>query len=141
MLASCTLPFRFFREHECAGSSISAKSQKRPAEAGRLMLVDDFNDPVRARINQNRTIVHDSVTILGDTILSRHFIVGNAAGRQISANTDFTVISIRRMPLAAYIRTEARPRLVCNAARCGADRCADNRTGWAAHDGTPNSAR
>ena len=52
-----------------------------PAEAGRSRLIDNFNDSVRARIDQDRTVVHDGVAILRDTVLSRHFIIGHAAGR------------------------------------------------------------
>ena len=93
------------------------------------------------RINQDGTVIHYSVTIFGDTVFSRHFIIGHAARRQVSANSDLTVVSVRLMPLTADIRAETRTRVVSNATSDGANRSADSRSDWASYDGAANSAR
>jgi hypothetical protein len=99
-----------------------------------------FNDPVRARIHQNRAIIDDGVTVLCDAALSRHFIIGRTARRQIGAYSDFPVVSVIRMPLSTYIGAETRTRLVSNTYGYSADCCSNCGSRWSSYNRATYSA-
>ena len=46
-------------------------------------LVDDLNDGVRSRIDENRLIVDDRVAISADAIFGRHVVIDDAVPRQM----------------------------------------------------------
>ena len=74
--------------------------KSRARRSGPYISIDDFDDPMSTRIDQNRLIVDNSVAILGDAVLARHFVVRHTARGQISANPDVSVIAIRAVLLA-----------------------------------------
>jgi hypothetical protein len=59
-----------------------------------VVLLDDLDDPMGARIDQNRTVVHDRVTIIAGAVFRRHLIIGDAFLRQDRANSDVLAILI-----------------------------------------------
>src|ERR1700738_4716805 len=53
-----------------------------------VVLLDDLDNPVGARIDQNRPVVHDRVAIFPGAIFRRHVVIGDAFLRQNRANSD-----------------------------------------------------
>jgi len=56
------------------------------------MLLDDLDNPVGARFDQNRAAVHDRVTIIPSAIFRRHVVIGDAVIGQDSANPDLLTV-------------------------------------------------
>ncbi len=50
-------------------------------------LLDDFDNAACTRVDQNRTIVHDRITVAGrDVVFRRHVVVANALFRENGAD-------------------------------------------------------
>jgi hypothetical protein len=65
-----------------------------------VVLLDHFDNPVGARIDQNGTVVHDRVATIPDAIFLRHIIIGDAFLGQNRADSYVLSILIGRvMPL------------------------------------------
>src|SRR5215204_7404932 len=45
-----------------------------------IRLLDDLNNPVSARINEHRPVIHDRVAIIANAVFGGHLVVGDAAG-------------------------------------------------------------
>src|ERR1700738_2267372 len=67
------------------------------------MLIDDLDNPVGARVDQNRPVVHDRVAIIPGAIFRRHCVIGDALLRQYSADPDILAILIGRATLLDHI--------------------------------------
>jgi hypothetical protein len=74
-----------------------------------IALFEDFDDPVGARFDQNRTAVHDGVAIIPNAIFRRHVIIGDACFRQNRADPDRLVIFVGRPALLDHIAVKAGP--------------------------------
>jgi hypothetical protein len=72
-----------------------------------VISLDDFDDPARTRIDQNRTVVHNRVTVLARAIFLRHVVIGNAFLRKNRANPDILAIFMRRVMPFDDITVEA----------------------------------
>src|ERR1700722_11855376 len=70
-------------------------------------LFDNLDNPVRARIDQNRAAVHDGVAIVPGAIFRRHVVIGDAVFRQHRADPDILVILIGRTVLLDDVAAEA----------------------------------
>ena len=53
---------------------------------GPLVLLDDLDNPVRARLDQDGTAVHDGVAIIVHPVFRRHVVIGDALLRQNRAD-------------------------------------------------------
>jgi hypothetical protein len=71
-------------------------------------LLDDLDNPVAARFDQNRAAVHDRVTIIPSAVFRRHVVIGDAVLRQNRANPDILAILIGRAALLDDITAKAR---------------------------------
>jgi len=77
------------------------------AEADAVLL-DDFDNPVGARIDQNGTVVHDRIAIVADAIFRGHIVIGDAFLGQYRADPHLLVIPIRRTMLLDCVTAKAR---------------------------------
>jgi len=71
------------------------------------MLLDDLDNPVGARFDQNRAAVHDRVTIIPSAIFRRHVVIGDAVIGQDSANPDLLTVLIGGTALIDNIAVKA----------------------------------
>jgi hypothetical protein len=71
-------------------------------------LLDDLDNPVGARFDQNRAAVHDRVTIIPSAVFRRHVVIGDAVLRQNRANPDILAILIGRAALLDDITAKSR---------------------------------
>ena len=76
-----------------AWQGLNPKKRSGPTEVGPLdtWSVDDLNDPMRRGIDQYRAII---IAIIGHAILTRHFVIGDAARRQVLADANLALIAI-----------------------------------------------
>ena len=61
---------------------------------GLITLLDDFNDAVRTRIDENRSAVDHGVAIIANSVFRRNVIVGYAIARQVCAHSHIAVVRI-----------------------------------------------
>src|ERR1019366_9691801 len=73
----------------------------------RISLLEDLDDPVGARFDQNRAAVHDGVAIIPNAIFRRHLVIGDALFRQNRADPDRLVIFVGRTALLEHIAVKA----------------------------------
>jgi hypothetical protein len=71
-------------------------------------LLDDFNYPVGPRIDQDGTVVHDSIPIVADAVFGRHIVVCNAGLGQHRADAHIVAVTIRRIVTLRDIIMESR---------------------------------
>src|ERR1700732_4804743 len=71
------------------------------------VLFDDVDNPVGARVDQNRTVVHHRVAIIPNAIFRRHVVIGDALLGQYGADPDILAILIGRGMLLDYITAKA----------------------------------
>jgi hypothetical protein len=90
------------------------------------VLLDDFDNPVGTRVDQNRATVHDRVAIVPNAIFLRHIIIGYALLRQNRANPDILAILIGRAVLLNDITAKARTLIDAENAGYSADHAADD---------------
>src|SRR6185295_16866323 len=102
--------------------------------------IDDFNNPVSTGIDQYGPIIDYGVAIFGNAILPWDLIVGHAARRQIGANAEIVLITVRGMPLTSHISAKSRSRFISNSAGHCADGCANSCPGRAANDSATDCA-
>jgi hypothetical protein len=79
-----------------AWQGLNPKKRNGPTEVGPLdtWSVDDLNDPMRRGIDQYRAIIDDRIAIIGHAILTRHFVIGDAARQQVLADANLALIAI-----------------------------------------------
>jgi hypothetical protein len=92
---------------EPEGSSSCTQAQRALMSRFARVSVDDFNDAVRARIDQHGMLVHVSVAVTRHVVIGRNVVVGDPAFRQHGAHAEFIVIAIGRQPLVHDIFVEA----------------------------------
>src|SRR3954470_1535429 len=122
---------------------LAAPQRKRPRRSGAvsiLRLVDDLNDSMCGRIDQNSTIIHNRVAVFRHAILSRHVIIGDAVLRQILAHAYLTLVGIRGNAALLDIGSETRTRVVGDSAsyrtNAGAHGCPDRASDYRPSNGT-----
>jgi hypothetical protein len=71
------------------------------------VLFDDLDNPVGARIDQDRPVVHDGVAIIARAIFRRYFVIGDTFLRQHRADSDLLAILIGRATLLDGITAKA----------------------------------
>ena len=71
-------------------------------------LVDDLNDGVGSRIDENRLIVDDRVAISADAVFGRHVVIDDAVRRQDGAGLHRFAVPIGRMMFADDVIVKAR---------------------------------
>src|ERR1700730_11471316 len=96
--------------------------------------VDNLNDPMGRRIDQYCPIVDYGITISGNAVFARDFIVGNTRLRQILADPDFMLVAIRGNVPLRDVAAETRARIVGNAAGNSADAGSDGRSNRSTDD-------
>jgi hypothetical protein len=72
-----------------------------------VVLLDDLDNAVGPRIDQNRTVVHDRVAIIPNAIFRRHIVIGDAFFGQNRADPDVLAILIGRAALLDDIAAKA----------------------------------
>jgi hypothetical protein len=74
----------------------------RPAEAGRFLTIDNFHNPMGARIDQNGSIIHDSVAILGNAVFcgTSYHVTPRDGGRWRHGNSDRSISTLRNLEWA-----------------------------------------
>jgi hypothetical protein len=77
------------------------------ASEAAAVLLDDLDNPVGARIDQNRAAVHDRVAIVPDAVFRRHVVIGDAVVRQNRADPDVIAILIGGAALLDDITAKA----------------------------------
>jgi hypothetical protein len=70
--------------------------------------LDDFDNPVGARVDQDRAVVHDRVSVIPNAIFLWHVVICYAFLRQDCAYPDVLAISIGRAMLFDHITAKAR---------------------------------
>ena len=100
-------------------------------------LIDDLHDAACAWIDQHGVVVHIGVAIAGHVIIGRHVVIGDTLFGQLSADAEFAVVAIGRMPLRRDVSAKARAILDAENA---SDR-ADGRTDSAANDPADRAGR
>src|SRR5215207_1960627 len=103
-------------------------------------LADDLDDAAGAGLDQNRSVIHNRVAVVGDAILLRDLIVLHAGGREGRTDADLFLVAVGRNALGHHILAELRLLLIGetahNRARHAADGCADR----TANDGAAHGA-
>jgi hypothetical protein len=98
-------------------------------------LLDDFHDAASMRINQHRSIVDDRIAIFASPVFLRYVVIGHARFRQLSANPDITLVTVRWPMLLNHIAPKSRPFIDTqysrNSANDPSDRATDDGTNWA----------
>jgi hypothetical protein len=97
-----------------------------------VVLLDDFDNPMGARLDQHRAAVDDRVTVFPSAIFRRHIIIGNAFLRQNCADPHILAILIGRAALFDHIVAKARTLIDAENAAYTTDHTAND----AADDGT-----
>jgi hypothetical protein len=67
------------------------------------LLLEDLDNPVGARFDQNRAAVYDRVAIIPNAIFRRHIVIGDARLGQNGAHPDVLAILIGGMVLLGHI--------------------------------------
>jgi hypothetical protein len=100
-----------------------------------VALLDNFDNPMGARIDQDRAAVHDRVSVVPNAIFRRHIVIGNAFFRQHCADPDILTILIGRPALFDHITAKARTLVDAENPAYTADHTAndpaDHGTDWA----------
>jgi hypothetical protein len=98
------------------------------------VLFDDLDNPMGARVDQNRVAVHDRVAIIPGAIFWWHVVIGYAFFRQHCADANVLTILIGRATLLDDIAVKARTLVDAenpvHAANHPADHAADDRANW-----------
>src|ERR1700712_2669124 len=93
---------------------------------------------MRSRIDQHGAVVDHCVAVLGRAVFSGNLVVGDTAIRQLRPYAHFLLEAIGRMFAFNNVTTEARTRVLGNAARrcssSGADRSPNRTANDATHD-------
>jgi len=93
--------------------------------------VDDFDDAMRSRIDQDGLVVNHRVAIFPHAIFRRDVVIGHAFPGKLGAHGHRPVISIRAAMLMPDVVAKARllidAKQAGDAAADGADSAADNR--------------
>src|ERR1700744_2883698 len=76
---------------------------------GRMISLDDFDDTMRARIDENRSTVDNRIAIITYPIFRRNVIVGYAIARKICSYAYITVIRIGWVMPLDDVAVEAGP--------------------------------
>jgi hypothetical protein len=92
------------------------------------LLLDNLNDAVGSRIDQNGATIHDCVSVLARAIFRRHIVIGDTLFGQNRPNSYVFVVLIGRAPLFDDIRMEARPLVDPKDAGDAANDAADHAT-------------
>jgi hypothetical protein len=79
-----------------------------PFSVGVLELFDNLDYASRARVHNDRMIVHISVAVCRSMILRGHFIVSHTTFRQYRTNPEVIAVTIRGSPLTDNVFPEAR---------------------------------
>src|SRR5471032_3095582 len=93
-----------------------------------VVLLDDLYNPVGARIDQNRAVVHDRIAIVPRAIFRRHVVIGNALLGQHGADPDILTILIGRPMLFDDIGVKAGPLIDAEHPGDAADHSANDTT-------------
>jgi hypothetical protein len=101
------------------------------------LLLDNLDDAVGSRVDQNGATIHDGVSVLAHAILRRHIVIGNARFGEYRPNSYVFVVLIGRAPLFDDIRMEARPLVDPEDAGYAANDAADHAT----HNGADGTCR
>jgi hypothetical protein len=91
-------------------AGVSMKPRNWKSRIGKIALgalLENLDDPMGARFDQNRAAVHDRVAIVPNAIFRWHVIIGDARFGQHRADPDRLVIFIGRAALLDHIAVEA----------------------------------
>ena len=97
-----------------------------------VVLFDDFDDAMGARIDQDGPVVHDRIAIVADAIFRRHIVISDALLGQNGADPNVFVIPIRGAMLFDRVAAKARALIDAKDSIDAADYTADH----AANDGS-----
>ena len=64
---------------------------------GLVSLLDDFDDAVRARVDQNRSTIDDGIAIVANAVFLRNVVVSYSIARQVGADPHIALVGVRRM--------------------------------------------
>src|SRR4029079_2819408 len=73
----------------------------------RVLLLDDFDDPARARLDQHRSTVHDRIAIITHAVFRRHVVIGDAGFGKHRAYPQVVSVNIGRMALLDDVGAKA----------------------------------
>jgi hypothetical protein len=77
-----------------AWAPFDAASRPVAVATGLVTSLNDFDDAVRARVDENRSTVDNCITIITNPVFRRNVVVGYAIARKICAYTYIAVIRI-----------------------------------------------
>src|SRR5436305_3054897 len=100
-------------------------------------LLDDFDNPVAARLDQDGTAVHHGVAVIARAIFGRHLVIGYAFFRQHRADADVLAVLVGWAPLLDDVAAKARTLLDAQHPGNPADHAANG----AADDGAHGTGR